>query len=94
VSEAGIGWHSPRVVWLGEDRDAEAVYDRLKGGRPRLVTIVSDGGPWALHDMPCPVCVEQKAVLDLNTGRFGPCGECQREGWRLTRARKPWWRRR
>lgn len=50
--------------------------------------VVTDGGPWALHDYACPTCQERKAVLNLNTGRFHPCWPCQDEGWTTVKAPK------
>jgi hypothetical protein len=49
------------------------------------VRIVTDGGPWAIHDMPCPVCQRFKAILVLETGHFGPCSFCAQEGYELVR---------
>jgi hypothetical protein len=46
--------------------------------------VYTDGGPWAQHNFPCPVCRGRRAVLDLSQGVFAPCWECQRSGWRLT----------
>jgi hypothetical protein len=56
--------------------------------------IVNDfgGSPFCEHNYPCPVCRCCKAVLDMNAGRFGPCWQCQREGWRTLRLPK-WLRR-
>jgi hypothetical protein len=45
--------------------------------------IVSDGGPWAEHDMACAVCHEETAVLDIGTGVFHPCWRCARQGWEI-----------
>lgn len=53
--------------------------------------VVSDGGPWAVHDHACCVCRERKSVLNLDTGRFSPCWECQRDGWQLV-LRTSFWR--
>lgn len=48
--------------------------------------IVTDGGPWADHDMACPVYYLSKpAVLDLNTGVFHPSWKAQDQGWRLVK---------
>lgn len=44
------------------------------------------GSPFATHDMPCAICRENHAVLDLSTGVMQPCWECQENGWRLVRA--------
>lgn len=45
--------------------------------------VLSDGGPWAIHNMPCCVHSQEKAVLNLNSGVFGPSWKAQREGYRL-----------
>ena len=57
------------------------------------VEVFTDGGPWAMHNMPCSVCQRNKAVLNLNTGILEPCWECQRAGWHLVRRSRSWWRR-
>lgn len=62
-------------------------------------TIITDGGPWAFHDVACPVCSERKAVLFLNDGTFKPCAECAAKGWELVQfgpVARRWrkWRRR
>lgn len=51
-------------------------------------TIETDGGPWATHNMPCPVCLDKKAIIYLNTGTFYPCGTCQMDGWVLKKESK------
>ena len=34
-------------------------------------TVETDGGPWAVHNMPCAVMYqEEKAVLDLNSTSY------------------------
>lgn len=38
-------------------------------------------GPAALHNMPCSICTERKAVFNCNLGFFSPCWECQKQGW-------------
>ena len=48
--------------------------------------IISDGGPWATHDMACAVCHKYKAVIDVGTGVFSPCWKCQEDGWRLDKS--------
>ncbi len=40
------------------------------------------GSPVAEHNMPCAVCRERHAILDLNCGVMLPCWTCQREGFR------------
>ena len=37
---------------------------------------------FAHHDMPCPVCRSKHAVLNMNTGVFNPCWDCQSDGWK------------
>jgi hypothetical protein len=60
----------------------------------RPPTVLTDGGPWAMHDMPCPVLgAPHHAVLDLNTGVYHPSWAAQSMGWRLTQRRHGWWRR-
>lgn len=56
----------------------------------------TDGGPWAFHDVACPVCSENKAIVYLNDGTFQPCSTCAEQGWtlyqmsKLQRKRKQW----
>lgn len=50
--------------------------------------VITDGGPWAVHDQACAVCSTNKAVLNLNLGVFEPCGECQIRGWQLRKRRR------
>lgn len=52
--------------------------------------VITDGGPWAVHDVACPVCRCRKAILVVETGVFLPCGACQRAGWSLRRRESPW----
>lgn len=52
---------------------------------PLLVPTIEVPGPFAIHNMPCAVCRERPAVLDLSRGAFDPCWECQENGWILTR---------
>lgn len=55
---------------------------------PELAHIVVNdfgGAPVAEHNMPCPVCGVNHAVLYLNAGIFYPCRQCAREGWTLLR---------
>ena len=59
-------------------------------------TIITDGGPWAKHNMPCAVYTACRAVLELETGIFMPSNEAHRAGWRLVCVPKwlrPWLRR-
>ena len=61
---------------------------------PHTPVVHTDGGPWATHDMPCPVLgPPHKAVLDLGTGVFHPSWEAQRQGWALIKRKKCWWHR-
>lgn len=56
-------------------------------------TVITDGGPWAVHDMPCAVLHKtEKAVLDMNANVFQPSWKAQSEGWRLVQART-WFQR-
>lgn len=45
--------------------------------------VITDGGPWASHDMACAVCRVNKAVIIVETGIFQPCWVCQEMGWLL-----------
>lgn len=40
------------------------------------------------HDVPCPVCFDEKAMFVMNDSAFQPCKSCQAKGWKIT---KPWW---
>lgn len=55
-------------------------------------TIVTDGGPWAEHNMPCPVLGTEHAVLELETGIFNPSHKARKEGWMLVKVPK-WMKR-
>lgn len=57
------------------------------------IEIITDGGPWALHNFPCPVCGERAAILNLNTGVFEPCGEDRKNGWMIVQWRHKRWER-
>lgn len=50
-----------------------------------LPIVRTDGGPWAHHDMACAVCRVNHAIIDVGTGRFGPCDSCHGDGWRLVK---------
>lgn len=66
------------------------IVERLAG--PLLMpTVVTDGGPWAAHNMPCPVCITRGAMLNLDDGVFHPCDRCRLSGWNLKQRRK--WKR-
>lgn len=59
---------------------------------PAMQIIVTDGGPWASHNVVCAVCGDRKAILDLSIGVFLPCDTCRSEGWILKK--RKWYRRR
>lgn len=66
--------------------------DRLSAAQPFATqVIVTDGGPWASHNVPCTVCGDNGAVLDLNKGVFMPCDNCKKNGWSLALLKKHWW---
>lgn len=52
----------------------------LKLLKPKVIT---DGGPWAHHNMPCAIYNDEHAVLDLNGNVFMPSWKAQKEGWKL-----------
>lgn len=56
--------------------------------------IITDGGPWAEHNVACAVCGDKIACLDLNRGIFLPCDACRKKGWNLQKKRKRFWRKR
>ena len=64
---------------------------------PLKPKILTDGGPWARHNMPCAVHPDEHAVLQLNTGVFQPSWKAQYEGWILVKVPKwlqrllRWW---
>lgn len=72
----------------------QRVFAQVSADGPVDITLVSDGGPWAVHDMPCPVCLDRKAIVDLSGGGFGPCAEDAARGWRLVQRKPRWWRKR
>lgn len=47
-----------------------------------FVPTIDIHGPAAEHDMPCAVCRQAPAVLDLSIGVFRPCWKCQ-ESWNM-----------
>ncbi len=53
------------------------------------------GAPAAIHNMPCPQCVKEPAVIQLDDRQhrptFQPCWSCQKEGWVTVKATG--WRR-
>ena len=48
---------------------------------------------WAEHDVACPVCHTNKAILTTWDMVFQPCYECARVGWQTVQKAKRWWRR-
>lgn len=51
--------------------------------------ILTDGGPWAMHDYACPILRDRHAVLRMNDGIFTPSWDAQKLGWRTVRAQTP-----
>ncbi len=49
------------------------------------VSVATDGGTWADHNFPCPVCHVNFAILNLDGWIFNPCKTCSEKGWRLSR---------
>jgi hypothetical protein len=47
--------------------------------------VVHDFGIAAEHNYPCGVCGQEKAILFMRTGVFGPCWKCQAAGWRTVK---------
>lgn len=41
-----------------------------------------DHGIVVSHNMPCPICGQEPAVLQCNVGVFAPGWKCQGKGWR------------
>ena len=63
--------------------DNKKIVRKMKHKKP---IIVSDGGPWATHDVPCPIYWEsESAILDMEKGQFHPSWKAQKEGWRLVK---------
>ena len=60
--------------------------------RQLAVIEFEDHGIFAEHNMPCAVCGQYAAVYTMNTGKFGPCWKCQKDGWATLRVTG--WRRR
>lgn len=52
------------------------------------IAVKTDGGPWAEHNFPCPICHKESAVLQLDGWVFQPCWDCSGKGWE-TRRRPP-----
>ena len=71
--------------------------DELATGAPPMTDrhdrlaeiVVVMHGPAATHNMPCAVCRDRHAVLDLTIGIMQPCWQCQDRGYRV---RFSWWR--
>lgn len=61
----------------------------MKLFKPTINTFA--GSPVADHDMPCAVCRENHAVLNLNEGIFLPCWQCRAKGFRLRFQPRRWW---
>jgi hypothetical protein len=80
---------NPQVVDSGPD------FERLMADRHEIaqITIATDGGPWAIHNFPCPICLKRPAILNLNTGVFEPCGVDRAEGWTIIRWKHLRWER-
>ena len=57
------------------------------------IDILTDGGPWADHNYPCPVYREEHAVLDLSTDTFHPSWKAQSEGYMIVKIERLWARR-
>lgn len=53
--------------------------------KPLKPVVMTDGGPWCKHNMPCAVYPDEHAVLQMNTGVFHPSWRAQREGWMLVK---------
>lgn len=62
----------------------------LKESRFEIVNL-KDYGLYATHDMPCPVCGENKAMYDCDSQTFHPCNRCEEAGW--VTAKIPKWMR-
>jgi hypothetical protein len=62
--------------------------ERHPAGPMMIPTVVTDGGPWALHNMPCPICLQRRAMLNLDDGTFHPCDTCRNRGWELRQRRR------
>ena len=63
--------------------------ETLKVMKPKVIT---DGGPWAFHNMPCAVYQDKKAVLNLGKGIYGPSWKAKSHGYILVKVPK-WLRR-
>jgi hypothetical protein len=44
----------------------------------------------AEHDLACPVCYAEHAVLNCNAMVFGPCWSCWQKGWRVQQHNRVW----
>lgn len=54
------------------------------------IKVVTDGGPWVEHNMPCPICREKHAIMQLWDGNFLPCWSCQKDGYKTLKLSKFW----
>lgn len=43
------------------------------------------------HNYPCPVCLKNHAVYNMNDGIFKPCWGCQKDGYALVKKGKAGW---
>lgn len=73
--------------------DAEALCKTL----PNIHIFLHDSGMISTHNMPCPVCKINHAVLDLSIGVFDVCIKCKSKGWYIGKRKmsnekpKRWW---
>lgn len=56
------------------------------------IEVITDGGPWATHNYPCPVYQDLHAIINLNSGVFTPSRKAESEGWRLIQV-KGWFKK-
>jgi len=63
--------------------------DNIHQELPMHVPVISGDLPiWAIHDVACPVCQVNKAVLDTGVMVFVPCDSCRSFGWETRRRRR------
>lgn len=77
--------------FVAEHRMTSSMSAKYTGMTPELQIIMSDGGPWVMHNVACAVCGDRTAVLDLTLGVFLPCWGCQKVGWKLELKKRRWW---
>lgn len=66
--------------------------DYPKNVKPKNVNVWMHGsGLIATHDYSCPICRDNPAMFDLNTGIMNTCGRCHEKGYRIKKER--WWNR-